>query len=141
MHCFSSVLHSPVGRQHLHYFIGILYFQFHSNARDYYVCVCARMRERKHLARAHMHTLTFFLRHWRPSCCSISVDFLTVTFYAQLVDIQYYVHEFVNLKTRGKKTSKSQLGNLNEATGMQLVTLPINWQFCFVSSLCSVEVS
>ena len=145
MHCFSSVLHSPVGRQHLHYFIRILCFQFHSNARDYYMCVCARGHEREITSRAcahththtHSHTLTFFLHHWRPSCCSISVDFLSVTFYSQLVDI----HKFVSLKTRNKKTSKSQLGNLNEATGMQLVMFPIIWQFCFVSSLCSVEVS
>jgi hypothetical protein len=107
------------------------------------VCACAHEEEIRSRAcaqthaRSLTHALTFFLHHWRPSCCSMSVDFLSVTFYSQLVDI----HKFVKLQTRNKKTSKSQLGNLNEATGMQLVTFPIIWQFCFVSSLCSVEVS
>ena len=144
MHCFSSVLHSPVGRQHLHYFIFIFNFNFIPIPRIITcVCACAHEEEIRSRAcaqthaRSLTHALTFFLHHWRPSCCSISVDFLSVTFYSQLSDI----HKFVKLQTRNKKTSKSQLGNLNEATGMQLVTFPIIWQFCFVSSLCSVEVS
>ena len=88
-------------------------------------CVCARAHGREITSRASAHTkthplthtLTFFLHHWRPSCCSISVDFLTVTFYAQLVDIQYYIHEFVNLKTREKKNLEIAVGKLKRGDG------------------------
>ncbi len=144
MHCLSSVLHSPVGRQHLHILFLLFVFNFIPMQRII-TCVCARAWERDYISR--VRTYTYTLTHTHSLSFSITGVLLVVAFLSIFL-VSHSTHNlstYINLSTlkqeTKQKTSKSQLGNLNEATGMQLVALPIIWQFCFISSLCSVKVS